>query len=149
MKNKIILSVILLISLCSIIHGRCILMRGEVEFYLAMLEGPKEHVLKKFAILHGCPEDKASTLVKYLTNPHTEKTLQWANNNLKKHAELNYETATSAYIIGINRKPPVKNIIEIFMEYDIPFVGQPRDVSNFFANLHGVCKNDAYPVSNQ
>jgi len=146
MKIKILLMVILLLSICSIIYGKCILKHKEVESYLAVLEGPKELVLEKFAVLHGCPEDKATSLVEYLIDPHTEKSLEWAGNNLKKHGELSYETATSAYIIGINRNPPVTEIAEIFLEYDIPFVGEPRKIVGYAINIYGKCKNKSYPV---
>ena len=44
MKIKILLMVILLLSICSIIYGKCILKHKEVESYLAVLEGPKELV---------------------------------------------------------------------------------------------------------
>ena len=129
-----------------LIYSECHLQNQEINYTLAVLEGPKERVLKQFSIHHGCPEDRATTIAKYLMNPISEESKKWSKLYLNENWSFDYELLASAYIEGINRKPPDERISNILFEYNIPYVGQPREYAGFSMNLPGICNKPSYPV---
>jgi len=129
-----------------LIYSECHLQNQEINYTLAVLEGPKERVLKQFSIHHGCPKDRATTIAKYLMNPISEESKKWSKLYLNENWSFDYELLASAYIEGINRKPPDERISNILFEYNIPYVGQTREYAGFSMNLPGICNKPSYPV---
>ena len=136
----------LLLMLSFHVYCDCHLKDNEVNFILAQMEGPKERVLKQFAILNGCPEDRATTIVKYLMNPISEEAKNWSRLRFNENWSYDYELIASAYIEAVNRTPPITRIEEVLSENNIPFVGQPRDITMFRANLLAYCEEPTYPI---
>jgi hypothetical protein len=145
-KTFILLLIILFQIILLDAYPECHIKDREINYLLALLEGPKERVLKQFAIYSGCPDDRATTIAKYLMNPSSEESKNWAKLYLHENWSYDYELLASAYIEAINRDPPVDPISPILLEYQIPFVGQPRKYSYFRMNLPGNCENPSYPV---
>jgi hypothetical protein len=145
-KTFILLFIIILKIIPFNVYSECHIKDREVNFRLALLEGPKERVLKQFAIYNGCPEDRATTIAEYLMNPISEEAKNWSRLYLNENWNYDFELIASAYIEGVNRKPPVTRIEKILYENNIPYVGQARGLSMFRANLHTYCKKPVYPV---
>ncbi len=144
-KNKIfLLFFFIIISLH--VYSNSHLKENEVNFILAQLEGPKERVLKQFAILNGCPEDRATTITKCLMTSKSEESKRWSKLFLNENWSYDYELIASAYIEGINRTPTANRIEEILSENNIPYIGQPRALTKFRVNLPVYCETEIYPV---
>jgi hypothetical protein len=147
MNRKIKVFLIFLFMILTLhVYSNSHLKDNEVKFILAQLEGPKESVLKQYAILNGCSEDRATTIVKYLMNPKSEESKKWSQMYLNENWSYDYELIASAYIEGINRNPPVTRIEEILSENNIPYIGQPRGITKFRANLPVYCETTIYPI---